>query len=167
MTLDNEVAIANALGTDSLNELTDAQVIALAELLDEVPPELQLHLIKTHAQLQQYALRAVAAVEDDLRATLTALDENSTQAFQALGQTRGIIAGELNKPDLSDDRWRYLIDKLTENEDKAIAVAAESNRLIRDQANAARRAKLAVAAMPYVEEVLKVGIQLLVTRGRI
>ena len=73
----------------------------------------------------------------------------------------------MNKPDLSDERWRYLIDKLTENEDKATAVRSETNELIAEQANADRGAKLAIAAMPYVEVVLQVGIRLLTTRGKI
>lgn len=103
-----------------------------------MPPELQLHLIKTNPQLQEHALRAVAAVED------------------ALGETRGIIAGELDKPDLTDERWRYLIDKLTDNENKATAVTAETIQLSAEQANADRRTKLAIAAMPYVEVVLQV-----------
>ena len=167
MTLDNEDAIAKAIGADCLDDLSAAQVVALAQRLGELPPELQLHLIKTNPQLQEYALKAVAAVEDDLRVTFSAFNENSGQAFEALSETRGIIAGELNKPDLSDERWRYLIDNLTENEDKATAVAAETNQLIKEQANSARRAKLAVAAMPYVEVVLQVGIRLLLNKGRI
>jgi hypothetical protein len=167
MTLDSDDAIAKAIGADSLDNLTESQLVALAQHLAELPPELQLHLIKSNPQLQQYALKAVAAVEDDLRVTLSAINENSGQAFEALGDTRGIIAGELNKPDLTDDRWRYLIEKLTDNEDKATAVAAEANQLIAEQANAARRAKLAVAAMPYVEVVLQVGVRLLLAKGRI
>ncbi|GAA3610120.1 hypothetical protein GCM10022266_24320 [Agrococcus terreus] len=167
MTLDNENAVAKAIGAETLDNLTDAQVVALAEHLSEATPELQLHLIKTNPQLQAYALRAVTAVEDDLRTTLSAINENSKQAFEALGETRDIIAGELNKPDLSDDRWRYLIDKLTDNEDKAKAVAEETNQLIAEQSNAARGAKLAIAAMPYVEVVLQVGIRLLISRGRL
>lgn len=167
MTLDNKDALAKAIGAESLNNLTDAQVVALAEHLSEATPELQLDLIKTNPQLQAYALRAVTAVEDDLRTTLSAMNENSRQAFEALGDSRGIIAGELNKPDLSDERWRYLIDKLAENEDKATAVRAETNQLIAEQSNATRGAKLAIAAMPYVEVVLQVGIRLLVSRGRL
>lgn len=167
MTLDNDDAIAKAIGANSLDDLTESQVVALAQRLGELPARLQLHMIKTNAQLQEYALKAVAAVEDDLRVTLSAINENSGQAFEALGETRGIIAGELNKPDLSDDRWRFLIDRLTDNEGKATAVAAEANQLIAEQANAARRAKLAVAAMPYVEVVLQVGIRLLINKGRI
>ena len=166
MTLDNKDAIARAIGADSLDHLTDDQVAALAQRLRDVPPELQLELIKTHPQLQGYALRAIAAVEDDLRVTLTAINENSRQAFEALSESRDIIAGELNKPDLSDERWRYLIDKLAENEDKAMAVRAETNELIAEQANADRGAKLAIAAMPYVEVVLQVGIRLLINRGK-
>jgi hypothetical protein len=167
MTLDNEDAIAKAIGAESLDDLTDEQVVELAESLGEVPPELQLHLIKTNSGLQRYALKAVAVVEDDLRVTLSAINENSKQAFEALGESRGIIAGELERPNLSDDRWRYLIDKLTENGDKANAVRAETNQLIAEQSNADRGTKLAIAAMPYVEVVLQVGIRLLITRGRI
>lgn len=167
MTLDNEDAVAKAIGAESLDSLTDAQVVALAEHLSEATPELQLHLIKTNPQLQAYALRAVTAVEDDLRTTTSAMNENSKQAFEALGETRDIIAGELNKPDLSDERWRYLIDKLTDSEDKAKAVAEETNHLIAEQSNATRGAKLAIAAMPYVEVVLHVGVRLLVSRGRL
>lgn len=167
MTLDNEDAIARAIGAESLDDLTDVQVIALAEHLRDATPELQLYLIKTNPLLQAYALKAVTAVEDDLRVTLSAINENSGQAFEALGETRGIIAGELNKPDLSDERWRYLIDKLTDNEDKAKAVAEETNQLIAQEANADRGAKLAIAAMPYVEVVLQVGIRLLINKGRI
>lgn len=167
MTLDNENAVAKAIGAETLANLTDAQVVALAEHLSEATPELQLHLIKTNPQLQAYALRAVTAVEDDLRTTLSSINENSRQAFEALGETRDIIAGELNKPDLSDDRWRYLIDKLTDNEDRAKAVAEETNQLIAEQSNAARGAKLAIAAMPYVKIVLQVGIRLLISRGRL
>lgn len=167
MTLDNEDAVAKAIGAESLNNLTDAQVVALAEHLSEATPELQLYLIKTNPQLQAYALRAVTAVEDDLRTALSAMNENSTQAFEALGETRDIIAGELNKPDLSDERWRYLIDKLTDNEDKAKAVAEETNQLIAEQSNATRGTKLAIAAMPYVQVVLQVGIRHLISRGRL
>jgi hypothetical protein len=167
MTLDNEDSIAKAIGADSLDHLTDDQVVALAQRLGDVPPELQLHLMRTNPQLQEYALKAVAMVEDDLRATLSAINENSRQAFEALGETRDIFAGELNRPDLSDERWRYLIDKLVDNEDKATAVRAETNQLIAEQANADRGAKLAIAAMPYVEVVLQVGVRLLINRGRI
>jgi hypothetical protein len=167
MTLDYEDLIARAIRAKSLDELTDAQVVEVAQRLDEVPPELQLHLIKTDPRLQEYALKAVAAVEDDLRVTLSAINENSRQAFEALGESRGIIAGELNKPDLSDERWRYLIDKLTENDDKARAIRVETNQLIAEQSDSDRGAKLAIAAMPYVELVLQVGIRLLITRGRI
>lgn len=167
MTLDNEDAIAKAIGAESLAELTDAQVVGLAELLRDIDPELQLHLIKTNPQLQAYALRAVAAVEDDLRVTLSAINENSKQAFEALAETRGIIAGELNKPNLSEEHWRYLIDKLTDNENKAKAIAEETNQLIAEQSNADRGAKLVIAAMPYVDVVLQVGIRLLINRGRI
>lgn len=142
-------------------------MVALAEHLRDVTPELQLHLITTNPQLQAYALRAVTAVEDDLRTTFSAINENSKQALEALGETRGIIAGELNKPDLSYERWRYLIDKLTDNEYKAKAVAEETNQLIAEQSNATRGAKLAIAAMSYVEVVLQVGIRLLITKGRI
>jgi hypothetical protein len=167
MTLDNEDGIAKAMGTESLDGLTDAQVVALAGHLRDATPELQLHLIKTNPRLQAYALRAVMAVEDDLRATLSAINENSKRAFEALGETRGVIAGELNKPDLSDERWRYLIDKLTGNEDKAKAVAEKTNQLIAEQSNAARGAKLAIASMPYVEVVLQVGIRLMISKGRL
>ncbi|AVL98195.1 MULTISPECIES: hypothetical protein [Microbacterium] len=167
MTLDTEDAVAKAIGAESLDNLTDAQVVALAEHLGDITPELQLHLIKTNPQLQMYALRAVNAVENDLRSTLSAMNENSKQAFVALGETRDIIAGELNKPDLSDERWRYLIDKLTDNEDKAKAVADETNQLVAEQSNATRGAKVAIAAMPYVEVVLQVGIRLLITKGRL
>jgi len=167
MTLDNEDAIAKAIGAESLDNLTDAQVIKLAERLGEVPPQLQLHLIKTNAGLQGYALKAVAVVEDDLRVTLSAINENSKQAFEALDESRKIIAGELEKPNLSDDRWRYLIDKLTDNGDTANAVRAETNHMIAEQSNTDRGTKLAIAAMPYVQVVLQVGIRLLITKGRI
>ena len=167
MTPDEKDAIAKAIGAESLEQLSELQVIALAQHLVELAPAAQLHLIKTNPQLQEYALKAVAAVEDDLRVTVEAINENSGQAFKALGETREIIAGELNRPDLSDERWRYLIDKLTDNEDKAKAVAAETNQLIAEQANADRLGKLAIAAMPYVEVVLQVGIRLLITKGRI
>ena len=49
----------------------------------------------------------------------------------------------------------------------AAAVSSETNQLIAEQANAARRAKIAVAAMPYVEVVLQVGVRLLLTKGRL
>jgi hypothetical protein len=166
MTLDNGDAIAKAIGAKSLADLTDTQVVALAKHLRDVAPELQLHLIKSSPQLQAYALKAVAAVEDDLRVTLSAINENSKQAFEALGETRGIIAGELNRLDLGDERWRYLIDKLTDNEDKAKVVAQETNQLIAEQSNADRGAKMAIAAMPYVGVVLQVGIRLLINRDR-
>lgn len=167
MTLDNEDAVAKAIGAESLDDLTDAQVVALAQHLSEATPELQLHLIKTNPRLQAYALKAITVVEDDLRTTLSAMNETSHQAFEALSETRDIIAGELNKPNLSDERWRYLIDKLTDSEDKAKAVAEETNQLIAEQSNATRGAKMAIAAMPYVEVVLQVGIRLLISRGRL
>ena len=67
MSLESKDEIAKAIGADSLENLTEDQVIALAQRLGDVPPELQLELIKTLPQLKAYALRAVAAVEDDLR----------------------------------------------------------------------------------------------------
>lgn len=167
MTLDSEEAIAKAIGAESLDNLNESEMVALAKHLGDVPPELQLHLIKTNPQFQEYALRAVAAVEDALRVTLPAINENSKRAFEALRETREIIAGELDKPDLTDERWRYLIDKLTDNENKAAAVTAETNQLIAEQTNADRRAKLAIAAMPYVELVLQVGMRMLATKGRL
>lgn len=166
MALDGEDAIARAVGASSLADLDEAQVAALAQRLGEVPKTLQLHLIKTNPQLKDYALRAVAAVEDELRTSLDAINENTGEAFRALSETRKILAGELAKPDLSEERWHYLIDTLSTSSSQAAAVTADANRLIADQTTAARYSKLTVAAMPYIEVVLQAGIRLLISKGR-
>ncbi|WFR68016.1 hypothetical protein P9139_06600 [Curtobacterium flaccumfaciens] len=135
--------------------------------LSEVPPELQLRLIKISPQLQANALRAVTAVEDDLRKTLSAVNENSQRAFEALAEARGILAGELSRADLSDDRWRYLIDKLTSNEERVVSLAEQTNKLVAQEAKSSRGLKLVVEAMPYVDVVVQAGIRILLSKGRI
>ena len=97
MSLDNEDEIAKAIGEPSLKNLSEAKLRELVDRFDEIPPDLQLHLMKTNPGLQQYALRAVEAVEDDLRVTLSSIDANSQQAFVALGEVRQVIAGELKE----------------------------------------------------------------------
>jgi hypothetical protein len=166
MALESEDAIARAIGASSLGDLDEVQVAALAQRLGDIPKALQLHLIKTNPQLQDYALRAVAAVEDDLRTPLHAINENTREAFRALSETREILAGELAKPNLSDERWHYLIDTLSTSSAQAAAVTADTNRLIADQTTAARYSKLTIAAMPYIEVVLQAGIRLVISKGR-
>lgn len=167
MYYDNEKEIASAIGASSLANLSEAELEKLVEIFSRVAPELQLSLIQTNPALQDFALKAISAVEDDLRATLTAMNANTREAFAALSEIREIIAGELGKGDLSAERWRLLIDLLIQNGQLAVAVQDEANRLVREQANAARRAKLASAAMPYVDVVLQVGVRLLITKGRL
>lgn len=167
MTLDSEDAIARAIGADSLDQLTESQSIDLIRRLSEVPPELQLRLIKTNPQLQANALRAVTAVENDLRKTLSTVNENSRRAFEALAEARGILAGELNRANLSDDRWRYLIDKLAVNEERVVSLAEQANKLVAQEAKASRGLKLVVEVMPYIDVVVQAGIRIMLSKGRI
>lgn len=167
MTLDNQDEVAKALGVPSLEGLSTENVTELVELLKEMPEDLQLQIIKSNPELQKYALEAVAAVEDDLRATLLAINTNNQQAFAALAEIREVIAGEISKEDISDERWRYLMDTLVENGKTAVAVGSEANQLIAQQADATRLTKLAVAAMPYIETVINVGVRILISRSRI
>lgn len=167
MTLDNEGEIAKALGVPSLKNVPEEKLPDLVALLSDAPEQLQLQLMKTNPELQRYALKAIAAVEDDLRATLSSIDASSQQAFSALAEIREVIAGELNKDNISDERWRYLMDTLKENGRLALTVDSETKDLIVQQANATRFTKMAVAAMPYIETVVQVGVRILITRGRI
>lgn len=167
MTLDNQEEIAKALGVPSLNNLPEERLPELVALLSDAPEQLQLQLMKTNPELQKYALKAIAAVEDDLRATLTSIDASSQQAFATLAEIRKVVAGELNKDNISDERWLYLMDTLKENGKLAMAVNSETKDLIAQQANAARRTKVAETAMPYIEMVVQIGVRILITRGRI
>jgi hypothetical protein len=167
MSLDNEDAIAKAIGETSLENLPEPKVRELVDHFDEIPDELQLQLLKSNPALQKYALDAITAVEDDLKATLSSIDASSQQAFAALAEIREVLAGELNKEDISDERWRFLIEKLSENGKIAVAVDSETKQLIAQQANAARLSKVAVAAMPYIDTVVQVGVRLLLTRGKL
>ena len=167
MTLDNQDAIAKALGVPSLNNLPEEKLPELVALLSDVPEQLKLQLMKSNPALQQYVLNAIAAVEDDLRATLSSIDASSQQAFVALAEIRAVVAGELNKDNISDERWLYLMDMLKENGKLAMAVDYKTKELTAQQANAARFTKIAVAAMPYIETVVQVGVRILITRGRL
>lgn len=167
MTLDDEDAIKKALDVSSLEDLNDPELRELARRFDEVSPELQLQLLRSNPMLRQHMLEAVTAVEENLRAATDAMNANTREAFEALKDVRSIIAGELNKANLTDERWLLLMQMLTVNEDKATAVNTQANQLIAEQANADRLTKLAVAAMPYVAVVLREGIRLLIYKGRI
>lgn len=162
MTLDNEDAIAKALGEKSLGDLSAAKLRELVNRLDEIPPALQLHLIKTIPGLQLLALEAVAAVGNTLGTVLASNDANTEKAFAALAEIRGVISGELQKEDISDERWMFLMEKLGENGQMVVAKDTENKRFIAQQANADRLAKGVAAAMPYV---LQFGVQILIRRG--
>lgn len=164
MRLDDEDKIAAAIGEPSLEGLSDDQLGDVVDHLHEIPEEAQLQLIKTNPELQSYALKAIAAVEDDLRSTLSASSTSSQKAFAALAEIREVIAGELEKEYISDERWRFLMDKLVENGQMAIAVNATSQQQIAQQSNTARLSKLALAAMPYIVPVVQAGVRILLTR---
>lgn len=167
MTLDSEDKIAKAIDEPSLDNVPEAKLPALVDLFPQIPDDLQLQLMKKNPELQKYALQAVAAVEDTLRATLASNDPSTQQAFDALTEIRRVIAGELNKDNISDERWRFLIEKLIENGQLAAAKDTENKQFLAQQANADRLTKAAVAAMPYIETVLQIGVRILISRSRI
>ena len=167
MTLNNDDEIAKAIGETSLENVPVEKFPALVALFWDIPDELQLQIIKKNPELQRYALQAIAAVEDTLKATLASNDASTQQAFDARAEIRQVLAGELNKDNISDDRWRYLIDRLNENGQTAVAKDTENKGFLTKQASADRLAKAAVAAMPYIETVLQIGVRILISRGRI
>ena len=167
MSLDSPDEIAKALGVPSLDNLPEDKLPDFVALLSDAPEELQLQLMKTNPDLQRYALKAIAAVEDDLRATLSSIDASSQQAFSALAEIRGVVAGELNNENISDERWLYLMDMLKDNGRLAMAVDSETKELIKQQADAARVGRVVLAFMPAIKTVVQVGASILITRGRI
>lgn len=167
MTLDNEDEIAKAIGEESLDGLSKASLRKLVERFNEVPEDLQLHLMKTNPELQKLALDAITAIEDNLKLTLTSNDASTQQVFAALAQIRDVITGELNKDNISDERWRFLIEKLIENGQLVAAKDTENKQFLNQQAKADRLTKAMTAAMPYIDIVLEVGVRMLITRGRI
>lgn len=167
MTLDNDDEIAKAISESSLDGLSDDGLKKLVGRFDEIPPDVQLRLMKTNPELQKLALEAVSAVEENLKATLASNDASTQQAFAALADIREVIKGELQKENVTDERWRFLIDKLTENGQMAMAKDTENKQFLDQQAKAERFSKAMTLAMPYVETVVQIGVRILISRGRI
>ncbi|GAB3137620.1 hypothetical protein [Marisediminicola antarctica] len=167
MTLNNKDEIAKALGEFSLDNLPEEKLAELVALFDDIPEELQVQLMKTNPELQKYALKAIAAVEDTLKATLSSNDASNQQALAALAQIREVIAGELNKDNISDERWRFLIETLIENGQMVVAKDTENKQFLAQQASADRQTKTMAAAMPYIETVLQIGVRIIISRGRV
>jgi hypothetical protein len=167
MTLGNDDEIAKAIGESSLDGLSDEGLKKLVARFDEIPADVQLRLMKTNPELQKLALEAVAAVEENLKATLVSNDLSTQQAFAALAEIREVIKGELQKENVSDERWRFLIEKLIENGQMAVAKDTENKQFLEQQAKAERFSKAVTLAMPYVETVVQIGVRILISRGRI
>ncbi|MFJ3490680.1 hypothetical protein [Leifsonia aquatica] len=166
MAPDNEGEIANAIGESSLENISEAKLSKLVELFDGVPEDVQIDLMKTNSELQRYALKAVSAVEENLKQTLASNDASTQQTFAALTQIREAITGQLNMDNISDERWRFLIEKLIENGQMAVATDTANKQFLAQQASSDRLTKTIAAAMPHLQTVVQIGAQLMLARSR-
>ena len=111
-----------------------------------------------------YAVMAVDAFEGDLKPILDANEASSRVVFAALADARRIIKGELDKADISDERWKHLMDVLRDLSRMAVDKDTENKAFIAQQANADRIAKALETFAPYIESLVRIGIQVLLTR---
>jgi hypothetical protein len=165
VTLDNEDEMSKALGGEPLDKLPEARFPDLVALFPQMSDELRMKLLEEIPGLQKYALDAVNAVEETLKDTLQSNAASTQQVYDALADIRSVIKGELNRPDISDERWQILMEKLSENGQMVVDKDTENKQFIAEQASESRLTKFAVAAMPYVELVITNGVRIMVTRG--
>lgn len=165
MELNNEEQVMNALGVNSLVGLPREKVVELSAILPNLAPDVQARLIEVVPELQANALEAVKAMEEILEVTLKANEGVDQRLSNSLSEVRELIAGRLNRDDISEAHAEYLVEKLMETTTTEAENAARSREFQAAQANATRFASLIQAGLPLITALAVFGGRLVASRG--
>ena len=164
MTLTNEDEFRKKLGVSSLRAVPEEKLPQVVSLLPEMSDELRLKVIEQVPGFMQFALDAMKAVEETLGTTIAANAKEQTELHESFGDLRHILGARLDRPDISEKHAEFIIDKLIGAQKMETDQKSDNNKLIADQANATRLAKLGQAAIPILTTVLSTGVQILINR---
>lgn len=158
MTLSSEEEVKRALGISSFRELSKERMLAFAAAMPDMASEVRMKLIEQLPAFEKFALDAVSAVERAFDSSLSSNQRSQDQATEAFSEVRGLIKGELDRDDLSEDHRRFLIQSaLSTAEAQALTDSENKNFLA-----GALRTVGATAAIVAAAAVVMVGGRLII-----
>jgi len=164
MTLDSDDAFKTRMKVSSFKDVTPEMFPEVITLIPEMSDELRQKVLELVPGLEQYALEAMKAVQYTLETTVAAIGTEQTQLNESFGDLQQILAGRLGREGISEKHAEFIIEKLVELQKLKSEQSTETNKLVAEQADATRLAKMANAAIPILTTVLATGVQMLINR---
>jgi len=164
MTLDGDDAFNERMKVTSFKDVTPEMFPEVIALFPEMTDELRQKVLGLVPGLEQYALEAMKAVQDTMETTVTAIGKEQTELNESFGNLQQILAGRLGRDDISEQHAEFIINKLVELQKLKTEQSTETNKLVAEQADATRLAKMANTAIPILTTVLATGVQILINR---
>ena len=164
MTLRTEDWFNEQMGVANIHDVQPAQFPSVISCIPEMSDELRVKVLDQVPGFRQYAIEAMKAVEETLETTTGAIGKEQTELHESFMSLRQILAGRLKRDGISEEHERYIIDRLVELQAMEKEQKTETNKLIGEQGDATRLAKLADAAIPIITTVLATGVQILINR---
>ena len=164
MTISNEHQFNERFDVSSLRSVPSEKLPLVVASVSEMSDELRLKVIDQVPGFMAFALEAMSAVQDTFETTIGSISKEQTELQESFGDLRHILSGRLNRDEISEAHAEFVIEKLVELQRMQTQQKTDTNKLVAEQANLTRLAKLGEAAIPILTTVLSTGVQILINR---
>ncbi len=112
MKFKNEKQIMKSLGIDNWRNLSKDKVIKFAAMMPDMDKEVMFKIIEQFPEFTKFAGSIVESFEEAIQNLSEANSSDYSIVIDALKETQDIIKGELQKPEITPEERKYLIENL-------------------------------------------------------
>lgn len=142
----SEQRVLKKLGIEDFRHLTKAKVIRLASMLDKMDPEVAKKALDQFPEFAKTSKEMLLEYKDTLDKELKSNDDSIREVYVSYSAIIESLQKELDKPDLSFEEKKYIIEQMKDVADKVDKKDTENKRWLAGMATLAGAVALGFVA---------------------